>query len=88
MFHDEWIKAQENAKRPKHYQGKRYELWDVILDFNLGYFEANIMKYVVRWKRKNGLEDLYKAQQYLNKLIVEEEGKTILTPTTETIADD
>ena len=54
----------------------------IILDFNLSYFEANIMKYVVRWKRKNGLEDLYKAREYLNRLIMEEEGKTTITPET------
>lgn len=30
---------------------------------------ANIIKYICRWKKKNGLEDLRKAQWYLNKLI-------------------
>ena len=75
----EWKATQDMVKRPLHYQGKRYELWDIILDFGLGYFEANIVKYVVRWKKKNGLEDLYKARQYLDKLIAEQESKTIIT---------
>ncbi len=88
MNHEEWIKAQQNAKKPKHYEGKRYELWDIILDFNLGYFEANIVKYIVRWKKKNGLEDLYKAKEYLQKLITEEEGKTLLTTIKENNPDD
>lgn len=30
---------------------------------------ANILKYMLRWKYKNGLEDLKKAQWYLNHLI-------------------
>lgn len=30
---------------------------------------ANVIKYVCRWKKKNGLEDLKKAEWYLNYLI-------------------
>lgn len=30
---------------------------------------ANVIKYVWRWKHKNGSQDLRKAQWYLNKLI-------------------
>ena len=30
---------------------------------------ANVIKYVWRWKSKNGIEDLQKAQWYLNHLI-------------------
>ena len=33
------------------------------------YLQGNIMKYLWRYKYKNGLEDLHKAQWYLNKLI-------------------
>lgn len=36
---------------------------------------GNILKYLWRWKKKNGLEDLKKARWYLNKLIeIEEKG--------------
>ena len=35
----------------------------------LDFFEGNIVKYVTRWKDKNGIEDLKKAKQYLDKLI-------------------
>jgi len=34
-----------------------------------GYLQGNIMKYIWRYRYKNGLEDLQKAQWYLNKLI-------------------
>ena len=79
MERREYERSVMNAKKPVHYQGKRFQLWDVILDFNLTYFEANIVKYVVRWRKKNGLEDLYKAREYLNNLIAEEEKKPIIT---------
>lgn len=45
------------------------ETWDYILSQGLGYLEGNVIKYVTRYKRKNGIEDLRKAQQYLMKLI-------------------
>ncbi len=32
------------------------------------------MKYLFRWKKKNGVEDLKKAKWYLDKLIKTEEG--------------
>jgi len=34
-----------------------------------GYLQGNILKYVWRYDYKGGLEDLQKAQWYLNKLI-------------------
>ena len=46
---------------------------DYITKNHLGYIEGNIIKYVSRYKSKNGLEDLKKAQHYLEMLIEEEE---------------
>lgn len=40
-----------------------------------GYIQGNVIKYLHRFKYKNGLEDLKKAQWYLNKL-VEHESRT------------
>jgi hypothetical protein len=37
----------------------------------LGYLKGNVQKYLWRYDRKNGLEDLHKAQWYLNRLISE-----------------
>jgi hypothetical protein len=37
----------------------------------MNFLEGNIIKYVSRYKTKNGIEDLKKAQWYLNKLIKE-----------------
>jgi hypothetical protein len=41
-----------------------------------GYLVGNILKYVSRYPHKNGIEDLRKAQWYLNKLVVVKEDET------------
>ena len=35
----------------------------------IGFMTGNIFKYLTRWQQKNGVEDLEKAQVYLNRLI-------------------
>jgi hypothetical protein len=59
-----------NAKQVggAHYQ-KSIQPWDYIIANKLGYLEGNIIKYVSRWKDKGGVQDLKKAQHYLEKLI-------------------
>ena len=44
-------------------------MWDYSHDHSLDFFEGNIVKYVTRWRHKNGIQDLLKAKQYLDKLI-------------------
>jgi hypothetical protein len=61
--------ANENQIGGYHYKTKKIQPWDFIAENNLGYFEGNIIKYVSRWKEKNGIEDLRKARHYLDKLI-------------------
>ena len=38
---------------------------------NLTFREGNVVKYVTRHRKKNGLEDLLKARDYLDRLIKE-----------------
>jgi len=52
-----------------HYQGKSIQPWDYIVSNNMGYLAGNIIKYVSRYKDKNGVEDLMKAKHYIEKLI-------------------
>lgn len=52
-----------------HYSSKPMQVWDFILANDIGFMEGNIIKYVARWKDKGGLDDLLKAQHYLEKLI-------------------
>ena len=51
------------------YYRKNIEVSDFIDEYDLNYFEGNVIKYVVRHKSKNGLEDLQKAKWYLERLI-------------------
>lgn len=57
-----------------HYKGKAIQPWDYIVANELGYLEGNVVKYVSRWKDKNGVEDLKKAMHYLQKLIEVAQG--------------
>ena len=63
------IRANEQQVGGAHYAVKAIQPWDYIIANNLGYLEGNIVKYVSRWKDKGGIEDLKKAQHYLQKLI-------------------
>ena len=58
---------------PDYYVGTRIQVSDFISEFNLNYFEGNIIKYIVRHRDKNGIEDLKKARWYLDRLIKKEE---------------
>lgn len=51
-----------------HYQSP-IQHWDYVLANDIPYLEAQIIKYVTRHKRKNGLQDLEKARHFLDKLI-------------------
>ena len=80
-----WEKTPSDpVNHPGHYQSKSgLETIQVIEAFTEdcvgmeAVYTGNILKYVCRWKKKNGLEDLKKAQWYLNHLIdyVEKEKK-------------
>lgn len=72
-----------NVDHPKHYTNGKYECIDIIEDVTKDLLgleavcTANVIKYMWRWKLKNGVEDLKKARWYLNKLIDNTEIKEI-----------
>jgi len=57
-----------------HYMGMPIQPWDVIDANSLNYYEGNVLKYLLRHRAKNGVEDLKKARHYLDKLIENEES--------------
>lgn len=63
------MSANEKQEGGKHYKQLMVQPWDYIVANNLGYLEGNVVKYVTRWKHKNGVEDLRKAMHYLEKLL-------------------
>ena len=64
---------------PSHYKQGNVECIDALeaATMNLTGIEAvctaNAIKYLWRWKDKNGVEDLKKAQWYINKLLATQE---------------
>ena len=66
---------EDNVNHPKHYTNGDIEPIDYINGNNMDYLEGNIIKYISRYKFKNGIEDLEKAKFYLNMLIEREDGK-------------
>lgn len=62
----------EYVDHPKHYNQGGIELVNIVDSYQLGFYEGNIVKYMIRSGKKPGnskLQDLKKAQWYLNYLI-------------------
>lgn len=59
----------DDATEPQHYTECAIQPLIYIWANELDFLEGNIVKYVSRHRKKNGKEDLLKAQFYLNKLI-------------------
>ena len=62
------------VEAPIHYNTGEIECIDYIKDSMsesefIGYLNGNLIKYVHRYRNKNGAEDLRKAKWYLDKLI-------------------
>lgn len=49
-----------------HYKAE-YQHWDYVYDTGLNYLNAQITRYISRWRKKNGIEDLRKALHYARK---------------------
>lgn len=66
------------VNHPSHYNASGIECIDAIKAATDGgyeyYLQGNIMKYIWRYRYKNGLEDLRKARWYLNELIEAKEA--------------
>ena len=73
--------AYVNVNRPAHYTEGRIECIDAMeaavtgLEGMDAVLTAQVMKYIWRWKKKNGVEDLRKAEWYLKRLIAQVEGQ-------------
>jgi len=60
----------EKINHPKHYSGSKYEVIDIIEDFELNFCLGNAVKYILRaGKKDNKQEDLKKSIWYLQREI-------------------
>jgi Protein of unknwon function (DUF3310) len=82
MRDDEWVKIPEvspvdTVTRPAHYHQGDIDVIAFLEQFfperkftvAEGFFIGNILKYTCRYREKNGIEDLVKAQDYLERLM-------------------
>jgi hypothetical protein len=75
-------KKEDNVNHPSHYTQGKIECIDAIEESTKGLLGisavcvANVIKYIWRYKFKNGIEDLKKARWYLDKLIAHEENNS------------
>ena len=57
-----------NKIKPNYY-GTGIDVIEFCLRNNLTFMQGNVIKYVTRYKSKNGIEDLEKAKEYIDRLI-------------------
>ena len=70
--HFKTIKNQSfiNKTKPTYY-GKDFDVIDFCQKNSLDFMQGNVIKYVTRYKEKNGKEDLLKAKEYIDRMIKE-----------------
>lgn len=81
----------DNVQHPAHYTQGKIECIDCIKAAIINktgikaFCVGNAIKYLFRYENKNGLEDVKKAQWYINRLIQELEEKQAKSPDAETL---
>lgn len=70
----QWQPKYDVVNHPSHYETGKFECIDVMqevfgVDAVKDFCMCNAFKYIYRTKRKNGLEDVKKAQWYIDKFI-------------------
>lgn len=70
------VETEDMVKHPRHYQSSSgLEVKTVIKAFtehligSEAVYTGNVIKYICRWKKKDGLKDLKKAREYIDYLI-------------------
>ena len=73
----------DSVNHPNHYTQGKFEVIDVIEDWNLGFHDGNAVKYIARFRHKGKpLEDLKKARWYIDRLINVVEQESAFFPLT------
>jgi hypothetical protein len=63
------VSATEIQIGGNHYSKMEIQPIEYIMKNKIPYCEANVIKYLSRWRSKNGVEDLRKAKHYIDLLI-------------------
>ncbi len=68
------MSALEKQINGDHYKSLIIQPVEYIHANNIPFLEGNVIKYVTRWRNKNGIADLEKAKHYI-ELLIELESK-------------
>jgi hypothetical protein len=63
------MKSSKKQVGGKHYLKYKIQPVEFIIKNNIGFVEGNIIKYILRFKEKGGVQDLLKAKHYIELLI-------------------
>lgn len=63
------MSANDKQVAGNHYGLSAYQHWDIVVQFQLNYYEGQITKYVMRCRSKNGKQDLEKAKHFIEKYL-------------------
>lgn len=74
-----WPEDKTDIRQQSHYTQFKIQPVVFIAENNLDFLTGNVIKYVLRHGKKNGVEDLEKAKHYLDMLIQKAKGE-IVTP--------
>ena len=69
------MKSYKKQVGGSHYKNYKIQPVEFIIKNNIGFVEGNIIKYVLRFKEKGGVQDLLKAKHYIELLIDSSKGK-------------
>ena len=72
---EQFMKSFKKQVGGNHYKNYKIQPVEFIIKNNIGFVEGNIIKYVLRFKEKGGVQDLEKAKHYIELLIDSSKGK-------------
>ena len=64
-------KDKDNIK-PDHYGEGKIDVISFCQANKLDFMQGNVIKYITRYRKKNGLEDVRKAVEYINRILADE----------------
>jgi predicted RNase H-like HicB family nuclease len=80
-MHTKYLIGDDKIARPAHYARYAIEPCTFIMANDLPYAEGNVIKYICRWRYKNGRDDLLKAKRYIEMILEDLDRKEAGTVT-------
>ena len=63
------IPKQNKIQPPYYSNNNSIDVIDFCQTLDLDFMQGNVIKYIVRYKNKNGIEDVKKAREYCDRII-------------------